>query len=48
MTLIFSIAFAAAGSIVAVIALREDFKIIDPDKVSQYRTCAGGCGGKPN
>ncbi len=42
MTLIISIAFAVAGSVVAGIALREIFKIIDPGKVSQYRTCAGG------
>ena len=42
MTLIVSIAFAAVGSIVTGVALREIFNLIDPGKVSQYRTCAGG------
>ena len=42
MSLLISIAFAAAGSLIAGIALRQICKLIKPNLVSQYRTCAGG------
>ena len=42
MTLIISIVFAAGGSVVGGIALREIFRSLDPSNISGYRPCKGG------
>jgi len=42
MSLLLSSAFAVTGSIVAGIALRQIFKLIKPDLVTQYSECKGG------
>lgn len=42
MSLLISIAFAVAGSIVVGFALRAIFRSLEPSSIKQYRACKGG------